>query len=178
MRKKNLLSVVGSICLTLVLAALLLPACAAEEEPTPAPTTVAPAKHEITIAIYQSSTHEISQWIKENASLLEEMSNGRLIPKVYDSGMIAKGPDMIDAVQKNLADLGNCFPGFTSATFPVFDIYGMVPFLIRDDYEVWKAFPRINAVAQRAMEDAGYDNVVFSDACYFSSWYMTATAKK
>jgi len=35
--KKNLFTLVGSICLTLVLAALLLPACAAEE-PAPAPT--------------------------------------------------------------------------------------------------------------------------------------------
>ena len=38
MKGKRVPSFIGSICLALILAALLLPACAAEEAPTPAPT--------------------------------------------------------------------------------------------------------------------------------------------
>jgi len=37
MKRKGLLTLVGGICLTLVLAALLLPSCAAEEAPAPTP---------------------------------------------------------------------------------------------------------------------------------------------
>jgi|GEM_PF-2993608 len=137
-----------------------------------------PKKHEISIAIYQSPTHEISVWNKELQKYLGEMSGNRLVPKIYDSAKIAKGTDMLDAVQRGLADMGFAYGGFIASTFPVLEAVGSVPFLFRSDYEWWKAWPRVTAVLQEALEKGGYSNILLIDMPYYGGWYKIATKGK
>lgn len=140
--------------------------------------SLAGAAKTLSVALYQSPSHELSVWIKELAPMLAEMSNNEMKAKVYDAGTIAKARDMIDAVQRNLADVGFVFPGFNSATMPVMEVVGAVPFLIRNDYEWWKAWPKIITVLQEALEAKGYDNILVCAVPYYGGWYKIASKGK
>lgn len=133
------------------------------------------AAQTITMALYQSPTHELSVWIKDLAPELAKMSNNRLQLRVMDSGTIAKGKEMVDAVQRNMADVGFVFPGFNSSTMPVLEVVGSVPFIFRNNYEWWKAWPKIIPVIQKALEDKGYDNIEIAAVPYYGGWYKIAT---
>ncbi|MCF8033230.1 MAG: TRAP transporter substrate-binding protein DctP [Desulfarculaceae bacterium] len=139
---------------------------------------MASAAKTLSVALYQAPTHELSVWIKELAPMLAQMSNNELKAKVYDAGTIAKAREMIDAVQRNLADVGFVYPGFNSSTIPVMEVVGAVPFLIRNNYEWWKAWPKIVPVLQKALEDKGYDNIVVCAVPYYGGWYKIATKGK
>ncbi|MEW5912589.1 MAG: TRAP transporter substrate-binding protein DctP [Thermodesulfobacteriota bacterium] len=139
---------------------------------------LASAAKTLNVALYQSPTHELSVWIKELSPILAQMSNNELKAKVSDAGTIAKGPEMVDAIQRGMADVGFVFPGFNSSTMPVLEVVGNVPFLFRNDYEWWKAWPKIIPVLQKALEAKGYDNVLICAVPYYGGWYKVATKGK
>lgn len=160
LRKKNLL--IGILCAAMLLGGVSL----------------ASAAKTVTVALYQSPTHELSVWIKELAPMLAQMSDNQLKAKIYDAGTIAKGKDMVDAVQRGLADIGFVYPGFNSATMPVMEVVGSIPFLFRNNYEWWKAWPKIIPVLQKALEDKGYSNIMVCAVPYYGGWYKIGTKGK
>jgi len=103
MKKKRLLTLVGSICLVLVLVALLLPACAKEEAPvtptparptpvapSPAPTPAAPTGFEwpktLTVMCSAVGTSDHARWCGI-ASIMEKSTGMkvRVIPEDIDA---------------------------------------------------------------------------------------------
>lgn len=88
---------------------------------------IATAAQTISIAVYQSATHECAVWFNELAPMLAKMSNNKLQAKIYDSGTIGKEKDILDAVQRNLADVGFEYPGYHSPAMPVLEVCAMSP---------------------------------------------------
>jgi TRAP-type C4-dicarboxylate transport system substrate-binding protein len=160
--KRKTMVVVGVFCLTVMLGFM----------------TICEAQQTLNMAVYQGSTHELSIWNYELAPTLQKMSNNRVQLKIHDSGTIAKANGMFDAVQRNMADIGFVYPSVLSSTIPVLELAGGIPFILRDNYEWWKALPAITAVVQEAIEAKGYNNVLICSVPYYGGWYKLATKKK
>jgi len=137
MRKKNLLSIVGSICLVLVLAALLLPACAAEAPiPAPAPTPTPVVKPELPAVTWKCQSHAnpSSLDVQENYGLkrtpesikvtgcnlitrevaraVKERTNGKFNIEIYNAGELFGGGEHFEAVQKGAVEMISSFSGY------------------------------------------------------------------
>lgn len=123
--KKKLLTIIGSICLVLVLAALLIPGCAKEAPVTPAPVTPAPVTPApvtptpvtptpvTPTPVTPAPAAEVFEWAFQHCMTgtdpmyyyhvdmcdrIEAISGGRLKIKVHPCGEIAdpyKGPDCV-----------------------------------------------------------------------------------
>lgn len=127
--KKKLLTVIGSVCLALVLAGLLIPGCAKEAPVTPAPAPTVPAEViELKWSTFYPILHPMnydcySIWAKE----LDRRTGGRTRTTIYGGGSLATPRQNWDAVRTGMADIGevwvNNFPGL----FPVSEIL-LLPF--------------------------------------------------
>jgi len=106
LKGKKLLSLVGSICLVLVLAALLLPACAPAEE---APEAAAPTPAE---PVYKwrmvSMGTAVSPWHTTEfyfVDAVETMSNGRIEIELYPKGELFDVTDSVYNVSEGVVEL-------------------------------------------------------------------------
>ena len=142
MRNKRLLTLVGSICLVLVLAALpfmaACPAPAPPEEVTPppaeeeeAPSPPAPAEPRVLKMVSMLGpdfvmTQQKNFWIRE----VEYISNGQLIIDYLGSSEVIPVPEQIDAVSRGVIDVNwNCGEtmGHVSPIGYVTSFTGMTP---------------------------------------------------
>ena len=96
---------------------------------------------------------------RQNAKYLEEMTQGRLKVKVYDSESLAAGPQMLDATQKGIVDIGNWLWDFQETTIPFLEIQGL-PFLYNNMNGVMASIDNgLEKLAEEAIAAKGYDNV-------------------
>ena len=105
LKGKKLLSLVGSICLILVLAALLLPACAPAEE---APEAAAPAAAEVYKWRMVSMGTAVSPWHTTEfyfVEAVETMSGGRIDIELYPKGELFDVTDSIYNVSEGVVEL-------------------------------------------------------------------------
>ncbi len=125
MKSRKLLTLIGSICLILVLAALLLPACAKEEAPAPA---AVPA---VKVEWLAQSTWPAGMIILQEAAdyfgaKVGELSDGRLVIDMHCSGSIVPPFEVCDAVHRGALDVGCGWATYWRSTFPAAPLFGAI----------------------------------------------------
>jgi len=148
--KKKLLTVIGSVCLVLVLAALLIPGCAREAPvapaaPTPAPPTpAAPTPAPVAEVIeWKCQHHRIAaeramlyyKDILENK--IPELTGGRLKIKLYYGGELVKSADIADAVSTGMLEMATVSAYYYKGIMPETGIEYGLPFGIRTPMELY-----------------------------------------
>lgn len=118
MKRKRLLTLVGSICLILVLAALLLPACAKEE----APEAAAPAAPvEVTkwrMQCFMPSGSVTYYCDSVFADRVSEVTGGRLEIELFGPGALFPDVDGIEAAGEGVAEIAHNYTMFYTDTIP------------------------------------------------------------
>lgn len=163
--KKNLFTLVCSICLALVLAALLLPACAAEAPtpvptPTPTPTpTLTPTIPEVITLKYaeispqaEIGRQSTSAWMCEE---IEKRTNGRVKMEMYWGGTLVEAKTALYLLQKGVCDLTVTPQGW----YPVQLSLSMLPAFSswpadiikngQDCFKLYDEFPELQEVYKR-----------------------------
>lgn len=161
MKGKKLLTLIGSVCLILVLAAMpFLAACPApaEEEPT----------IELSYAIDEPSVGATAEFINWWADEVNKRTGGAVTIKVYWGGSLATAMEITDAVRTGTVDIGDMVWGpYFPEKFPLREIGDYpIPFL---DHPLafWKAseqlqeeFPEFNEeLAANNMKELTYYGV-------------------
>lgn len=108
MKKRRLLIVIGSLCLTLVLVALLLPACAEEAAPA------APEEKEVEVLQWRCASSQTGEIFNEYSRLWSGMvgdySDGRIKVEHYPNAMLGSLSETFIAVQEGSLEAGVVHP--------------------------------------------------------------------
>ncbi|MBA7569133.1 Solute-binding protein [subsurface metagenome] len=160
MRRKKLVTLIGGVCLILVLAALpFMAACPAPEngvEPPPAeeeePTPTPEKPIEMSFALWFPPAHSMVKATAEPwAAEVEKQTEGRLKITIFSGAALGKAPDHYDLAVTGMADITAFNPGFTPGYFPLSSVIEL-PLLSRgataSSYVMWelfKEFPEIQA---------------------------------
>jgi TRAP-type C4-dicarboxylate transport system substrate-binding protein len=159
MKNRGLLTLLGSICLILILAA---------------PSLAQVIK--LTFADQNPQTgwgpvHALQPWVKK----VEEATKGRVKIDIYPSQTLAKGPDIWNAVKSGVADMGWCVHGYWPGMTPLVDVINLpsLPFKTGEKgsevlWRLYEKFPEI----QKEFKD------VHVLVLYTSAPYFLITAKK
>lgn len=133
MKKKRLITLLGSICLVLVLAALpfmaACPAPPAEEEVTPAlpeeekPT--APEVFKFKFANYFPPPSYQSIVLEEFCREVEKRTNGRVKFDYYPGGALLTAPAMFEGILTGIADIGYSHVEYSPGRMPVTEVVDM-----------------------------------------------------
>lgn len=195
MKKKRLLTLFGSVCLILVLAALLLPACAREVAPTPVtptpvtPTPVTPAPVPEEEVIHWKAQ---SSWIRGPghqeladyfADTVNRLANGRLvIDRMYAAGEIVGGFEAIPTVAEGKLDLAHSSGFYLVGTLPWISlILGTQGCHIKypDEHIIWMYEAGGLEVYQEYL-DTKYDMKVFPTGVHAAEplWTVKPVTKK
>ena len=102
MKKKGLLTLLGSICLVFLLAA---PSLAQVIKLTLADQNA---------AVAWGPVHALQPWVKK----VEDATKGRVKIEIFPAQTLAKGPDIWNAVKTGVADMGWCFHGYWAGHDP------------------------------------------------------------
>src|SRR4030042_55380 len=105
MKKRALLTLLGSICLVLILVA---------------PSLAQVIK--LTLADQNAEmgwgpVHALQPWVKK----VEEAAKGKVKIEIFPAQTLAKGPDIWNAVKTGVADMGWCFHGYWPDMTPLAD---------------------------------------------------------
>ena len=134
MKRGKLLVVVGSLCLVFILAVLLLTTACAEPAPAPTPAPApapAPAPKAIKLIFAATDPEEgligdVYHWW---AAELEQRTNGAVTIEFHWNNSLVVMPEMLEAVKKGVADMGNFVPPYFGTVFPLHgNIDGMYVF--------------------------------------------------
>ena len=159
MKKKALLTLLGSIFLVFILAS---------------PSLAQVIK--LTLADQNSVTgwgpvHALQPWVKN----VEEATKGKVKIDVYYSQTLAKGPDIWNAVKGGVADIGWCFHGYWPDMTPLSDVITLpsLPFIKAEKGSevLWKLYEKFPAI-QREFKD------VHVLQLWTSHPYLLITSKK
>jgi len=136
LKRKRLLTLVGSICLVLVLAALLLPACAAEEAPAPAPTPTPTPTAEVFEWRFQThwptSSASYLPWKKWFEEDLLELTGGRVKITFHPAATFMPTTEMFDAWKTGMLDGGISFAPYYTSQVPLGGMECYFPYAFRD----------------------------------------------
>lgn len=127
MRKKKLVTLIGSFCLILALVALPLGACAPEEV-TPAPPegkVPVPGVIELKVANYFPPPAKQSSVLEEFCLELEKRTGGRVKVDYYAGGSLLTAEAIFDGVITGIADIGYSHVYYTSGRMPVTEAAGL-----------------------------------------------------
>ena len=129
---------------------------------------------ELKLQLYQGSEHLITQRVKAISPNVEKMTNGRVTIAVFDSGTLAKGPQMFDAVQKGVVDIAVWAYPFASPKNLPFLMIGSFPFVYRDAagyIDAWKD-DALEKLANEYINETGYKNVALTRTFYVGFYQM------
>lgn len=129
---------------------------------------------ELKLQVYQGSEHLITQRVKAISPSVEKMTDGRVKVNVFDSGTLAKGPQMFDAVQKGVVDIAAWTYAFASPKNMPFLMIGTFPFLYRDAagyINAWKD-DALEKLANDYISEIGYKNVALTRTFYVGFYQM------
>jgi TRAP-type C4-dicarboxylate transport system substrate-binding protein len=129
---------------------------------------------ELKVQLYQGSEHLITQKVKQISPSVEKMTDGRVKVNVFDSGTLAKGPQMFDAVEKGVVDIAAWTYAFASPKNMPFLMIGTFPFLYRDAagyIDSWKD-DSLEKLANDYISEIGYKNVTLTRTFYVGFYQM------
>ena len=144
MKGKKLLPLIGSICLAIILTALLLPACAEAPAPTPTPAPAPVEPIVLKYAAYWPPTYFLAEgWDDPFFNEFEEATGGRVKVERYYAESLAKSKEIFDAVSSGIADLGfwgaaSYIPGLVPM-----EAIGSLPFGGQDPYKYARALDKL-----------------------------------
>jgi TRAP-type transport system periplasmic protein len=134
MKKKGLLTLLGSICLVFLLAA---PSLAQVIKLTLADQNADMA---------WGPVHALQPWVKK----VEAATNGRVKIDIFPSQTLAKGPDIWNAVKTGVADMGWCFHGYWADMTPLSDVITLPSLPIKSAEKasevLWKLYEKFPAI--------------------------------
>lgn len=172
MKRKSLLMVVGTICLSLMLVVSLLAGCAAKEEEPAAPavpTVPTEAEEEVFTLKYQSTSQPGTRGHARHSAMMEQiekMSGGRIEMDFYGVGEIVGYFEMWDAMLGGILDGINTCSCYVQGIVPSgYFFYGPpVPQMTPDQqqYLYWYLEPRSweEVFREAALEQGGWYEVV------------------
>lgn len=129
---------------------------------------------ELKLQLYQGPQHLISQKVKQLSPSVEKMTEGRVKISVFDSGTLAKGPQMFDAVEKGVVDIAAWAYSFASPKNMPFLMVGTFPFIYRDAagyINAWKDEALV-ALANEYISEVGYRRVAITKTFYVGFYQM------
>lgn len=141
MKSKRLLALLGSTILVIILAALLFPACAAEEAPTPAPTpTPAPAPAQVFEWALQShwpaSSSSYIPWKTFMEEELLELTDGRIKATCHPADTFLPTAELFDAWRQGTLDGGTYGGNYFESFIPLSNLVAYNPMAFR---EIWES---------------------------------------
>ena len=140
MKKRGLLTLLGSICLVLIFAA---PSLAQVIK-----LTLADQNPEMG----WGPVHALAPWAKKVA----EATKGKVKIDIFYAQTLAKGPDIWNAVKTGVADMGWCFHGYWPEMTPLSDVITLpsLPFTTAEKGSevLWKLYEKFPAI-QREFKD-------------------------
>lgn len=159
MERKRLVTLLGSVCLILIFAAMpLLTACpAAPEEVTPEPEEVTPEKltYHWRFSDYSPSGSPSAIASKRFAEKVLEASNGRIVIDVYDSEVLGDWVMAFEEVMRGTIEMAMAL---TPAAYdPRFELLGL-PYLVNSYEQAGVAFSPTGLLYEincRILEDVG-----------------------
>jgi TRAP-type C4-dicarboxylate transport system substrate-binding protein len=140
MKKRGLLTLLGSLCLVFMLAA---------------PSLAQVIK--LTLADQNPQTgwgpmNALVPWVKK----VEDATKGRVKIDIFYAQTLAKGPDIWNAVKTGVADIGWCFHGYWPDMTPLFDVITLpsLPYKTGEEGSevLWKLYEKFPAI-QREFRD-------------------------
>jgi len=128
-RRKTFMAI-GGICISLILVALLLPACSPKEDTPTTPTTPTEAEEEVFELKWQTTSwpgHSAWELNEDTANRIETMSNGRIQIELYEGGAIATTGDAFDAMSVGAFDFAKICTCWIQGNVPVGNLtWGLV----------------------------------------------------
>ncbi|MFC2033648.1 TRAP transporter substrate-binding protein DctP [Chloroflexota bacterium] len=179
-RKLTLLCSIGLV-LVLVLSTILA-ACAQEAAPAapaapakPSPTTpTTPTTPATPAKPAPAPAAEVHKWkftttepegtdrwhlFEVFAANLEEQSQGRIVLSLYPTGQLVKGVDMLEALEQDVIQVGDCYGPYWSEFIPETAVEGGFPFTLRTIREynyVWYELGLLDLVREVYAEHGTY----------------------
>lgn len=164
MKRKKLLTVIGSICLILVLVALLMPACAPKEvAPAPAPPEKLVFKYGHCAPPIQIMGRAAT-FFKE---YVEEHSGGAIEIEVYPLSQLGGERAMYDQILAGTLDMGSIGAPIQSTAVPEMNAF-CLPFVVANEDIFWdvvktKEFhDRFTSIVR---ERTGVELLAYADVC-------------
>ncbi|MEI9477735.1 MAG: TRAP transporter substrate-binding protein [Deltaproteobacteria bacterium] len=134
MKKKGLLTLLGSICLVFLFAA---PSLAQVIK-----LTLADQNAEMA----WGPMHALQPWVKK----VEAATKGRVKIDIFPAQTLAKGPDIWNAVKTGVADMGWCFHGYWADMTPLSDVITLPSLPIKSAEKgsevLWKLYEKFPAI--------------------------------
>ncbi|MBW7923159.1 MAG: TRAP transporter substrate-binding protein DctP [Burkholderiaceae bacterium] len=129
---------------------------------------------ELKLQLYQGPQHLIVQKVKAISPDVERMTEGRVKISVFDSGTLAKGPQMFDAVEKGVVDIAAWSYAFASPKNMPFLMLGTFPFIYRDAagyIDAWNDESLVR-LANDYIGELGYRRVEIGNTFYVGFYQM------
>ena len=134
MKKKGLLTLLGSICLVFLLAA---PSLAQVIKLTLADQNA---------AVAWGPVHALQPWVKK----VEDATKGRVKIEIFPAQTLVKGPDIWNAVKTGVADMGWCFHGYWADMTPLSDVITLPSLPIKSAEKgsevLWKLYEKFPSI--------------------------------
>lgn len=134
---------------------------------------------ELKLQFFQGPQNMSVRKAKELAPEIEKMTEGRVKLGVFDSGTLAKGPQMFEAVEKGVVDIGAWVYSFASAKNLPFLMLGSFPFIYRDSagyIDTWNDDSLV-ALANEYVNEVGYRHVALTRT-YYTGFYQIGLRNK
>ena len=134
MKKKGLLTLLGSICLVFLLAA---PSLAQVIKLTLADQNA---------AVAWGPVHALQPWVKK----VEDATKGRVKIEIFPAQTLVKGPDIWNAVKTGVADMGWCFHGYWADMTPLSDVITLPSLPIKSSEKgsevLWRLYEKFPSI--------------------------------
>ena len=166
MKFTDLIGKMGIIALALSLVLISLPLSAVAQSSSQAQPI------ELKFGLFTAPKHPITSMTREISSEVEKTTNGRVIVKVFDSGILGTGPGTLDAIQKGVMDIGTYVWTYAPMKQMPFLMAGGLPFVYRDGngfIDAWAKEDQLTTMANEFVHKYGYNNVLFM-ATYFNGF--------
>lgn len=113
------------------------------------------------LQLWQGPTHTWTKEIKKLAPYMEKFSGGKLKVKIYDSSVLAKNSEFLEACTKGIIDIGDWYPMSNSKTLPFVNIMGGLPLVYSNATGANKAWsdPNMLKLLEKALAENGYKKV-------------------
>ncbi len=142
MKNKGRLTLIGTLCLALALAAVsFMAACA---KPAPAPTI------ELKIASFQPPLHKSSEMLENWAKKIEEETGGKVKFTLFAGQTLAKAKATYDAGVTGIADVVWTFAGYSPGRFSLSEVTNLPGLGFKNSThaaqalaDLWEMFPEI-----------------------------------
>lgn len=117
---------------------------------------------ELKFQLYQSPVHMVTVNTRRVTKYVNKLFDGRVKITVYDSGVLAKGHSLHNAVQKGVVDIGSWMAGFATEKNLPFLLLAGLPGIYRDTVgfiDAWEKEETLDKLTEEYFVESGYDQL-------------------